>query len=63
MITTATVYVTTDMRHFFTAAEAEEHEATVVRDKKLEEVVNNLSVSEQIRGYMKKAILAWEASK
>jgi hypothetical protein len=63
MIQTATVYVTSDNRHFFSPVEAEEHEAFIKREKELDDLVNSLSKSEQIRGSMKKAILAWEARK
>jgi hypothetical protein len=61
MITTATVYVTSDNCHFFSPAEAEAHEQLIKKERELNEVVNALSKSEQIRNSMKKAILAWEA--
>lgn len=61
MIQTATVYLTSDQRHFFSSKEAEEHEADIAREREISEIVNSLSSSEQIRGHMRKAILAWEA--
>ena len=61
MIQTATVYMTSDKRHFFSAKEAEEHEAIIKAEREITEVVESLSKNEQIRGHMRKAILAWMA--
>jgi hypothetical protein len=63
MITTTTVYVTSDSRHFFSEAEAKEHEQNALFQKEVEEVVTGLSISEPIRSHMRKAIIAWEARK
>lgn len=61
MIQTATVYMTSDKRHFFSAKEAEQHEAIIRSEREITEVVESLSKNEQIRGQMRKAILAWMA--
>lgn len=61
MITTETVYRTSDGRQFPTAVEAEEYENLLKKEREAADFVMDLSKSDQIRKAMVKAIVAWEA--